>query len=138
MTKNIRVTCRHVWLAFYYNEAAHYVDGTPGDTGHFTQMVWNRSRELGCGFAVCPGSTSNPNGYGTWNYLVCRFYPVGNVIGYYDQNVFPSTVSPPPPPYTPPRSSSSSSVRVTKNVSVSTTITVNGATTTNTTVVERG
>lgn len=47
-------------------------------TGHFTQVVWEESRELGCGVANCPQ---------LGNYLVCRYEPFGNVRGRYVQNV---------------------------------------------------
>ncbi|KFM27487.1 Cysteine-rich venom protein TRI1 [Auxenochlorella protothecoides] len=80
-TRNIRVTCEHVWKAWYYNEARSYVLGTGGDTGHFTQMVWKGSKEVGCGFVKCPGYVNNLNAPGYWTYLVCRYYPAGNVIG---------------------------------------------------------
>jgi len=40
--------------------------------GHWTQVVWNNTRELGCGVAVCPD-----NGQ-IW---VCHYNPPGNFIG---------------------------------------------------------
>jgi hypothetical protein len=40
--------------------------------GHYTQVVWADSYELGCGSQVCPGD-------GT--YMVCRYNPSGNWIG---------------------------------------------------------
>jgi len=39
--------------------------------GHYTQMVWPETREVGCAFA------SNAN----HDYLVCRYLPAGNVVG---------------------------------------------------------
>lgn len=41
------------------------------DVGHYTQVVWSATTELGCGFA------SN----GGLSYLVCRYNPPGNFIG---------------------------------------------------------
>ena len=39
--------------------------------GHYTQMVWPETRQVGCAVA------SNE----THDYLVCRYLPAGNVIG---------------------------------------------------------
>jgi hypothetical protein len=41
------------------------------DVGHFTQMIWPSTRELGCALA------SNAEN----DVLVCRYYPAGNLIG---------------------------------------------------------
>ena len=45
--------------------------GSSADVGHYTQMVWRDTREVGC--ARLRG--------GRWDYLVCRYVPPGNVIG---------------------------------------------------------
>ena len=71
-----KITAQHVaeaWAA----EAADYDYKTnscrPGAMcGHYTQMVWKDSRELGCGMAVCPGKAQ------IW---VCVYSPPGNYIG---------------------------------------------------------
>jgi pathogenesis-related protein 1 len=41
-------------------------------TGHYTQIVWRNSVEIGCGIAQCS------TGYIV---IVCRYNPAGNVIG---------------------------------------------------------
>ncbi|WP_310596118.1 MULTISPECIES: CAP domain-containing protein [unclassified Sphingomonas] len=45
--------------------------GTFGDVGHYTQIVWRGSTEVGCAMA------SNARD----DYLVCRYSPPGNVVG---------------------------------------------------------
>ena len=40
--------------------------------GHYTQVVWSRSREVGCGTATCAGDRE------IW---VCNYRPVGNIRG---------------------------------------------------------
>lgn len=40
--------------------------------GHYTQIVWRDSTELGCGMAFCDNGT---------NVIVCRYRPAGNVRG---------------------------------------------------------
>ena len=67
----------------WYSEGASYdyASGSARDgsvTGHFSQVVWKGSTELGCGVTQCPS-------IGT--FLVCRYAPAGNVIGRYQANV---------------------------------------------------
>lgn len=40
--------------------------------GHYTQIVWRNSVELGCGMGFCSNGT---------NVIVCKYRPAGNVIG---------------------------------------------------------
>ena len=49
-------------------------------TGHFTQVVWKSSKKLGVGAAQAPES-------GAW-YIVCNYFPPGNVRGEFANNVF--------------------------------------------------
>ncbi|KAI9697588.1 MAG: hypothetical protein M1836_004538 [Candelina mexicana] len=51
-------------------------------TGHFTQVVWKGTRDVGCGRVDCGGRNEVPG----W-YVVCEYYPPGNVEGGYVQNV---------------------------------------------------
>ena len=43
-------------------------------TGHYTQMVWKDTKEVGVGMAVCPNGSI---------IVVANYYPAGNVIGEY-------------------------------------------------------
>jgi pathogenesis-related protein 1 len=43
--------------------------------GHYTQVVWRKSIELGCGVATCQ------NGQYTEDIWICNYSPAGNVIG---------------------------------------------------------
>jgi len=45
--------------------------GEFGDVGHYTQIVWRDTREVGCAEA------SNRSD----DYIVCRYLPAGNVVG---------------------------------------------------------
>ena len=45
--------------------------GEFGDVGHYTQIVWRNTRELGCAEA---GNSRD-------DYIVCRYLPAGNVYG---------------------------------------------------------
>jgi uncharacterized protein YkwD len=44
-------------------------------TGHYTQMVWRNTKEIGCATA-----TSTASGGGR-DILVCRYSPPGNIVG---------------------------------------------------------
>jgi pathogenesis-related protein 1 len=43
-----------------------------GNTGNYTQIVWRNSIEVGCAISQCPTALV---------VIVCRYNPVGNVIG---------------------------------------------------------
>ena len=51
-------------------------------TAHFTQVVWKGTTDVGCGAAWCGGQGGTPG----W-YLVCQYFPAGNVVGAFKQNV---------------------------------------------------
>jgi len=51
------------------------------DTGHFTQLIWKSSKEVGFGLAQSKR--------GNW-YSVANYYPPGNYLGKFKDNVFPS------------------------------------------------
>jgi len=68
----------------WYEEEPLYNYASPGftpATGHFTQMVWRNTSQIGCAKAVC----------GAQNLWVCRYAPAGNVSGQFPQNVQPKT-----------------------------------------------
>lgn len=48
------------------------------ETGHFTQLVWKDTTTVGCDSRLC--------GTQGW-YLVCEYWPRGNVMGEFGQQV---------------------------------------------------
>ncbi len=65
----------------WYNEVKDYDFKNQGfsmNTGHFTQVVWKGSKNLGCGVA-CQGSCI----------VTCNYFPAGNYLGQFESNVFP-------------------------------------------------
>jgi pathogenesis-related protein 1 len=51
-----------------------------GVCGHYTQVVWRNSTELGCGYAKC--TANSPFGSSkTWYNWVCQYNPPGNYVG---------------------------------------------------------
>jgi pathogenesis-related protein 1 len=48
--------------------------------GHYTQMVWRSSVEIGCGITNC--SVNSPfAGFPQWTFVVCNYRPPGNFVG---------------------------------------------------------
>jgi uncharacterized protein YkwD len=67
----------------WYGEIKKYSFPNGGfsmETGHFTQVVWKQTTQLGCGMTTCRGMD-------IW---VCEYDPPGNVQGMYRQNVLPT------------------------------------------------
>lgn len=64
------------------DERLEYSWSDPGfseATGHFTQLVWKDTQQVGCGRTFC-GSDHG------W-YVVCEYLPAGNVIGSFASEV---------------------------------------------------
>lgn len=69
-------------VEMWYAEKAEYDfanGGFSGNTGHFTQVVWRGTTQVGCGMAQCDGQD-------LW---VCNYDPSGNYEGQYQDNVLP-------------------------------------------------
>ncbi|XP_063078318.1 cysteine-rich venom protein-like [Engraulis encrasicolus] len=64
-------------LQAWFNEDANYQYGTgpigTATVGHYTQLVWYRSIEVGCAVANCPHM-------GFKYFYVCQYCPAGNVF----------------------------------------------------------
>ena len=43
--------------------------------GHYTQVVWRNTTEIGCGVATCK------EGALTWDIWICNYAPPGNIAG---------------------------------------------------------
>lgn len=68
-------------VGLWGGEGEGYDFGDPGfseATGHFTQLVWKDTTAVGCGRRLC--------GERGW-YLVCEYWPRGNVIGEFAEEV---------------------------------------------------
>jgi hypothetical protein len=69
----------------WYDEIKYYDFNRPGfsgSTGHFTQVVWKGSKQLGVGI----GFGNN----GRTAVVVANYYPPGNYLGQFPQNVSPA------------------------------------------------
>ncbi|MBD2518829.1 secretion protein [Nostoc sp. FACHB-973] len=72
----------------WYDEIKDYNYANPGfssETGHFTQVVWKGSTQLGCGAAQGTATIEGTN-YNAF-YVVCQYAPAGNVQGQFPDNV---------------------------------------------------
>lgn len=71
----------------WYDEVQDYDFECPGytsDTGHFTQLVWVGTEEFGMGMAVAPDGR---------NVVVGRYFPPGNIVGQFKENVRPREIA---------------------------------------------
>ena len=70
----------------WYDEIKQYRfpdGGFSMQTGHFTQVVWRGTTQVGCGHSQC-------NGNDIW---VCEYDPPGNWEGQYRENVLPTAAA---------------------------------------------
>ena len=69
-------------ISDWYSEISAYdfASGTGNGTGHFTQVVWKSTKQVGCGMAQCSDGAI----------LVCNYSPAGNLDGAYVENVPPA------------------------------------------------
>lgn len=75
----------------WYEEVKDYNFNKPtfsSKTGHFTQLVWNGSTEVGVGRATASNGMQ---------FVVARYNPPGNVLGKFPDNVFPANGKAPVP-----------------------------------------
>jgi len=81
-TDNLRVS---EVVQMWYEEEADYdysKSGFSPETGHFTQVVWKATTEIGCASVIrCDSNLSY-----TW---VCQYSPAGNFTGQFAENVIP-------------------------------------------------
>lgn len=57
------------------------------ETGHFTQLVWKATQQVGCARTECNGGQEGGEGDAPGWYVVCEYAPRGNVIGQFVENV---------------------------------------------------
>jgi uncharacterized protein YkwD len=74
----------------WYSEVKNYNFAKPGTSsgvGHFTQIVWKNTKQIGCGVSKCI--------LGSMRYVVCQYSPQANWTGQYGANVLPRCEAPP-------------------------------------------
>ncbi|ANB14850.1 Pry2p [Sugiyamaella lignohabitans] len=68
-------------IGAWYGEVSQYnfLTGLFSEaTGHFTQVVWAGTEQIGCAQVSCSGGA----------FFACEYYPRGNIIGEFLENVF--------------------------------------------------
>lgn len=64
--------------------------GFASGTGHFTQLVWKDTKSIGCARKYCTDKNVPFEGW----YLVCEYYPAGNIVGQFDGEVLKGRYEP--------------------------------------------
>ncbi|GAA5865446.1 hypothetical protein JCM3774_005639 [Rhodotorula dairenensis] len=72
-------------ISLWSDEASLYDFSKPGysdATGHFTQMVWKGTTQVGCAQSYC-APLRDPNGAWSWDgfFYVCEYLAPGNIVG---------------------------------------------------------
>ncbi|KAF2665575.1 PR-1-like protein [Microthyrium microscopicum] len=76
----------NAWISEMSNYDFNNPEGSSlQQTGHFTQLVWKATTDIGCAWARCAGT----GGLAYNHMFVCEYSPAGNVAGEYSQNVGP-------------------------------------------------
>ncbi|KAK0717360.1 CAP domain-containing protein [Lasiosphaeria miniovina] len=78
------------WYNGEFNSFVEYGSPSPNqdtfkDWGHFSQVVWKGTQQVGCASQFCPAGTIVKT-MGSW-FTVCNYFPQGNVGGSFDKNV---------------------------------------------------
>jgi pathogenesis-related protein 1 len=71
-------------VGMWYDEIKLYkfpAGGFSMQTGHFTQVVWTTTKQVGCGQVTCGGN----------DIYVCNYDPPGNWEGQYKEHVLPTS-----------------------------------------------
>jgi hypothetical protein len=82
--KNLtQISCKSI-VELWYSESRLYSwkfnQNSRADSRHFTQLVWNSTQKVGCASVAGNGSIGGI-------FTVCNYYPIGNTLQNYDQNV---------------------------------------------------
>ncbi len=84
---------RSAVVKMWYDEAELYDYDNPGfdsATGHFTQLLWKGTMEIGCGYT----GRCAKEGSAMKNAWVCQYNPPGNYRGEFLENVLPEMALP--------------------------------------------
>ncbi|ETN36707.1 uncharacterized protein HMPREF1541_08985 [Cyphellophora europaea CBS 101466] len=55
--------------------------------GHFSQIVWKNTSQVGCATVHCPGGLANTGNNISPHFTVCNYRPAGNLADLYTDNV---------------------------------------------------
>ncbi|KAI0735246.1 CAP domain-containing protein [Earliella scabrosa] len=66
------------------DEVVDYNPSNP-QASHFTQVVWKGTQQVGCAVQSCNGIFAAS--FGPAKYFVCEYFPQGNIIGAFGENV---------------------------------------------------
>jgi pathogenesis-related protein 1 len=66
----------------YYDHATNTCNApNGGECGHYTQIVWSTTTQVGCAHYSCTTNSPFGGSFPDWDYSVCDFNPPGNYVG---------------------------------------------------------
>ncbi|KAG0141616.1 hypothetical protein CROQUDRAFT_674002 [Cronartium quercuum f. sp. fusiforme G11] len=86
------------WANGHNEKDIYNPNGGIGSDTHWTQMVWDTTREIGCCYQTCEQMEGVSLGPGPIKYWVCEYHPAGNVIGQSSEHVRAGEGGAPLPP----------------------------------------
>ena len=81
----------------FYNGEVNWFDGLYGEEhpdmtnfehwGHFSQLVWKSTTQVGCATQYCPNGLANTGAHVPPYFTVCNYKSPGNFAGHYGDNI---------------------------------------------------
>jgi uncharacterized protein YkwD len=73
----------------FFNWEKPSLDSPLGDVGHFTQVIWRDTQQVGCGLAIGDSPITFKDNSFYKNYVVCNYEKAGNFVNALNENLKP-------------------------------------------------
>lgn len=73
----------------FFNWEQPSLDSSLGDVGHFTQVIWRDTQQVGCGLAIADSPITFKDNSFYRNFVVCNYEKAGNFVNALNENLKP-------------------------------------------------